>query len=233
MDGAKLDLAVGTYAEETSGFTKGEKVRGYFGRGIKDAILGLGEGIVAGTINNRIHQASLTIRNNSPHYDAQQPIPLLGIGNPDGTQVEITITRDDIRIPFFDNLRRQLSLHYALRDILSSHNRSIVLKNENPRIQQEYSLSYVFPTGKRIGKETLSVGNSGIQCDVELYRSEVPLDIPSESGYMAQAGLLTERAGQPFWTIRCSDSRVTLMPIDSMALYIALILTNSCSKKSK
>ena len=192
MDGAKLDLAVGTYAEETSGFTQGEKVRGYFGRGIKDSILGLGEGIVTGTINNRIHQASLTIRDNSPHYDAQQPIPLLGIGHPDGTQVEITITRDDIRIPFFDNLRRQLSLHYALRDILSSANRAIVLKNENARTTQEHSLSYVFPNGKQIGKNTLSIGNYGIQCDVELYRSEVPLDTPSESGYMAQAGLLVK-----------------------------------------
>ena len=190
MDGDKLDLAVGTYAEETSGFAKGERVRGYFGRGIKDAILGLGEGVVTGTIHNKIHQASLTVRDNSPYYEAQQPIPLLGVDNRDGTKVEITITREDIRIPLFENLKGQLSLHYALRDILSSQNRIVILRNANARTPQEHTLSYVFPKGKLIGQETLAVGDSGIACEVELYRSEVPLDTPRESRYMAQAGLL-------------------------------------------
>ena len=190
MDGAKLDLAVGTYAEETSGFSKGERVRRYFGRGIKDAILGLGEGVVTGTINSKIHQASLSVRDNSPYYEAQQPISLLGMGHPNGTKVEITVTREDMRIPLFDNIRGQLSLHYALRDIHSSPKRTVILRNEIARTPQEHNLSYVFPKGKLIRQETLDVGDYGVNCDVELYRSDVPLDTPRENGYVAQAGLL-------------------------------------------
>lgn len=190
MDGDKLDVAVGTYAEETSGFAKGKRVRGYFGRGIKDAILGLGEGVLTGIINNKIHQASLAIRDNSPYYEAQQPIPLLSVGNRNGTKVDITITRGDVRIPRFENLRGQLSLHYALRDILSSQSRMVILRNANARTPQEFSLFYVFPKGKLIGQEILTISDSGVTCEVELYRSEVPLDTPRESRYMAQAGLL-------------------------------------------
>ncbi len=190
MDGTQMDDAVGIYAGETSGFSKGAQVRGYFGRGLKDAILGLGEGVVTGTVNNKIHQASLTIRNSSPFYEAQQPVPLLGFDNSNGTSVEITVTREDIRISFFDNIRGQLSLHYALRDILSSENRTIILKNRNARSLQESSLAYLFPTGKLMARTAIPVGNAGKKCDVELFRSDFPLDTPRESGYMAQAGLL-------------------------------------------
>ena len=53
MDGNALDRALGVYAEDTSGFTAGEAVRGYFGRGIKDSILGLGGGRVDGLVRCR------------------------------------------------------------------------------------------------------------------------------------------------------------------------------------
>ena len=196
MDGDKLDRAVGIYAEATSGFSKGAQVRGYFGRGIKDAILGLGEGIVTGTVDNQRHRASLSIRKNSPHYEAQDPIDPGGDPQPNSTKVEVTVLRDDIRIPFFDNLRRQVSHHFALRDIITSQQRTVILKNLNASglVDREYALTYQFPQGQRVHKATLDIPDFKTSCDVVLYRSNVPLDTPREQGYVAQAGLLIKSA---------------------------------------
>ena len=62
MDSETMDDALGVYAEDTSGFSSGQPVRGYFGRGIKDSILGLGEGRVSGIVDSRMHLAWLGIR---------------------------------------------------------------------------------------------------------------------------------------------------------------------------
>ena len=45
MSGDGMDLYVSRYAEDTSGMTQGQSVRGFWGRGLKDAILGLGRSL--------------------------------------------------------------------------------------------------------------------------------------------------------------------------------------------
>ena len=191
MDGETLDRAVGTYADETSGFLSGEPVRGYFGRGVKDAILGLGEGTVTGTVDNQQHRAWLRIRANEPYYDAQTPIDLGDGSHPNSTVVEIRVNRDDIRIPQFDNLRTQLLLHFALRDITTDNSRTVILKNLNDRrSRQEFQLRYQFPQGQPLLSDTCQLPNSDASCEVDVYRADIPLDTPREQGYTAQAGLL-------------------------------------------
>ena len=99
MDGLLLDKALGVYADETSGYEFGEPVRGLFGRGVKDAILGLGEGAVTGIVDNQEHRAQLRMEEGRPHYQAEEPIDL-GLNTiPNSTTVEVKVTRDDIRIP--------------------------------------------------------------------------------------------------------------------------------------
>ena len=191
MDGGTLDRAVGTYADETSGFLTGEPVRGYFGRGVKDAILGLGEGEVIGTVDNQQHRAWLRIRDNEPYYDAQDAIPLEGGSYPNSTVVEITVTRDDVPIPQFNNLRTQLSLHFALRDITTNSSRTVILKNLNSRgARQEFQIRYQFPQGEQLLSDTYTLQDFGVSCDIEVNRADIPLDTPREQGYTAQAGLL-------------------------------------------
>ena len=191
MDGETLDRAVGTYADETSGFLAGEPVRGYFGRGIKDAILGLGEGIVTGTVDYWQHRASLGIRENEPYYEAQTPIRLDDARHSNSTVVEIRVTRDDIRIPQFDNLRTQLSLHFALRDITTSSTRTVILRNLNDRrSRREFQIRYQFPQSQQLLTNTYTLQDFGTSCNVQVYRADIPLDTPREQEYIAQAGLL-------------------------------------------
>ena len=63
FDDEKMSDRVGTYAADTSGFTDGLSVRGIFGRGLKDAILGLGEGKVQSIIDGFYYECSLDSRN--------------------------------------------------------------------------------------------------------------------------------------------------------------------------
>lgn len=196
MDGYALDHAIGTYAGETSGFMGGEPVRGYFGRGVKDAILGLGEGTVTGIVNNEIHHAWLGIQNNEPFYRAQDPIRSGDTERPNSTSVEITVSRDDIRIPRFDNIRAQLSLHFALRDILVNSSRKVILSNLNAGGGRglEFQLGYHFPQGQLLLQQILNVSSFDTFCEIEIHLADVPLDTPREQGYIAQAGLLVKSA---------------------------------------
>ena len=173
----------------------GEPVRGYFGRGVKDAILGLGEGTVTGIVNNEIHRAWLGVQNNEPFYHAQDPIRS-GDHRPNSTLVEITVSRDDIRIPHFDNLHAQLSLHFVLRDILANSSREVILSNLNASGARgrEFQLGYQFPQGQLLLQQTLNVSSFDVPCEIEIYLADVPLDTPREQGYIAQAGILIKSA---------------------------------------
>jgi hypothetical protein len=190
MDGGKLDRALGIYAEDTSGFSEGEPVRGYFGRGIKDAILGLGHGLVVSQVQNQQHVAWLGIRNGRPHYEAQRA--KLMSSRSHGTAVQVTISREGIRNPHFDNLRRQLSLYFSLRDIMGNPNRTVILRelDSKDRVRSEYQINYQFRTGKLMLNETHTVPDFNAQFSMSLYRSEEPLDTPREVGPYPQAGLL-------------------------------------------
>ena len=192
MDGQSLDHALGVYAEETSGFTEGEPVRGYFGRGIKDAILGLGEGTVVGIVSGHEHRAWLGLRDGRAHYEAHQPIDLGANLRSNSTCVEVTVTRDDVAIPQWQNLRTRLLLHFALRDILSDESRTVVVRtlDANGIPSQESQLSYQFPKAQLLDEATSSVPSADASCRIVVYRADEPLDTPREQGYNAQAGLL-------------------------------------------
>ena len=193
MDGQALDQALGVYAEETSGFTVGQPVRGYFGRGVKDAILGLGEGKVIGTVANQVHQAWLGMQDGTAHYKAQRPVSRRDTSPVNSTTVEITVTRDDVTIPRWDNIRSRLLLHFALRDILSSDSRTVVLRlleASTARSAQEIQLRYQFPKGSLLEEATRTFPESDASCEIVLHRADDLLDTPREQGYNAQAGLL-------------------------------------------
>ena len=192
MNGLMLDRALGVYADETSGFEVGEPVRGLFGRGIKDAILGLGEGEVTGIVGNQEHRAQLRMLRGRPHYEAEDPNYLGLSTHPNSTTVQIKVTRDDIRIPQKDNLRKQLVLHYGLRDILSSNSRKVIVRNLDGRGKpvEENKLAYQYPVGIPIRETTLSIPKFDTSCQLILHKAAEPLDTPREAGYNAQAGLL-------------------------------------------
>ena len=124
MDSRALALAL-VYGEEASGLMKGKTVRGYFGRGLKEAILGLGQGEIETCKNGLLNVVEL-----HPGQSQEPPKILRKVQDrfserPDGTVVRVRCHRD-VSCPAFRKLHWLLSNHFALRDIVQ--NRAVALE---------------------------------------------------------------------------------------------------------
>lgn len=199
MNAEGMDKMVGTYGAETSGFREGRSVRGLWGRGLKDSLYGLGYGSVNSIRDNLFNSCSLSIRDGVPMYEREQPIRVnrairkqfaTPIGN--STTVEITVSREDIRMPLYDNLRRSLERHFELRPILSNPKRSIILREVDgrDRIRQEHQLNHKPPIGVKVVDEILDIPGFPAIAQIEVFRSEVPLSTPGEESDYADGGFL-------------------------------------------
>ena len=137
MSAEKMDKAVGIYGEETHEFEGGQGGRRFFGRGLKEAILSMGDGNVKSIENNYFDECVLNIDNyvRAVPKEATDDIKNAIEIPSRGTRVILTINRPGmkIRIPQFESLKRRLKLHYALRDILSSPRRNVVLIELGPK----------------------------------------------------------------------------------------------------
>jgi hypothetical protein len=196
---ADMDLKVGNYGEATSGFQQGHSVRGLWGQGLKDAFFGLGRGSVCSIRDGMFHRCSLTIANGKPTYQREKGVRSsrairrqynLSTGN--GTVMEIVISRPEIRIPQFDTLRRMLEKHFELRAIMSNGNRSVILRDLDSRgkIKKEVSLQYKPPIGDQVLDKELNMPDFPATVHLQVYRSDVPLSMPSEEGEYADGGML-------------------------------------------
>jgi hypothetical protein len=196
----RLDKCVGKYSEYTSGAKEGLSVRGYFGRGLKEAMLGLGRGAVYSVCDNLFSKCSIEVEGGIPKYKREKPIRAsrtirdqfcVPVGN--GSIVEVTITRAGVRIPQIQNLRTALERNYALRDILSNPKRRVVLVevDQKGRERNEYALQYKYPTAERLLQTAGGVpGFQSAAFDIEVFRSTEPLESPAASRESADGGFL-------------------------------------------
>ena len=125
MNDVRMDVVVGTYGEATSGLKEDLHVRGMWGRGLKDAIFGLGYGYVNSIKNDTLYRSSLLLKDGVPTFNLDDPIPATeelrqkhGIPEGNGTEIEIMVSRPDVKMPQFENLRNYLQRHFELRTIM-------------------------------------------------------------------------------------------------------------------
>lgn len=194
MDSEKMDDCVGMYGAETHGFEAGEGGRSFFGRGLKEAILSMGQGFVKSIHNNFYHQSLLNINKYEREVPREAPDFIkeeLGIRS-HGTKVILNANRAGIKIPQFEKLKRHLELHYALRDILSTSKRNVSLieLGKDNEIKNQVRLTYVPPKGEPIINENLKLQEfEGAEVVLEVYKSEEELTGRIE-GYLRQNGIL-------------------------------------------
>jgi hypothetical protein len=199
MDGEGMDKMVGTYGAETSGFREGQSVRGLWGRGLKDSIYGLGYGSIYSIRENMFNSCSLLIKDGIPMYEREPAIRATrairkqyATPTSNSTTIDISVTREDVRMPLFDNLRRSLERHFELRTILSNPKRSIVLRELDGRnkVRHEYRLVHKSPVGVKVLDEVFEIPNFPSTAKIEVFRSDVPLSTPGEESEYADGGLL-------------------------------------------
>jgi len=122
--------------ERVSGMEEGAPVRGTNSRGAKDiAILG---GVTFESIaaDGDYHKCEITQQGRFiPHESSHDSVDLhrarLNIPEGTGTVVSITVDSDIYRVPQHDTLRQDLRQLVVLRDIVSSPDREIVLRDVN------------------------------------------------------------------------------------------------------
>jgi hypothetical protein len=199
MTDVRMDRVVGTYGEATSGLKEDKHVRGIWGRGLKDAIFGLGHGYVRSFQGDSFYSSSLLLKRGVPTFELESPILATtelrtkhGIPEGNGTEVEIIVSRDDVKMPQFDNLRNYLQRHFELRPIMSDPARRIVMRNLTPtnKIRHEYELTYKSPRGEKVLDEQIDVAGFPATAHLEVFRSNIQLSTRGEEGDYADAGLL-------------------------------------------
>ena len=202
MNKEKLKKAL-KFAAEISGFEKGQSVRGFFGRGLKESIITLGKGEIYTIKDGMISKAIVWVEGAKPKYRppkesravSDEERKVLGIEQNNGTVVKINVVNEKIMCPDFKTFIKQIRNHYALRDISSSQNRKLVLDFESPdkKIRKQTRVVYEKPQGEEIINETITIPKYGDEVKVLIYESDIELESPYNNPF-ARAGLLIKSA---------------------------------------
>ena len=192
------------FAGETSGFEEGRSVRGLFGRGLKEAIISLGQ---AEIYTIRGEKLSATRIWWDPHRRKAQYSPIeemtptdadrkeIGIESGSGTLVKIKVTNEKISVADYKTLKPQIQNHYALRDINSSPHREIRLHFESyKRTYYESPIRYEYPPAELVLEKQFGLPGYGDTIDVTIYESDKAFRSPRNNPF-AQAGLLIKTEG--------------------------------------
>ncbi len=190
MSKTELESAI-EFAGETSGFKEGRSVRGFFGRGLKETILALGEGKIVTIKNGKKHQTRIFISKNRPVYDELMLSKCEETREPNGTEVTVIVTNQKMRLPKYSTFKRQLANHYALRYINSSKKRKVWLIFEDVQRGEKNTIpiKFDFPPAKKVFQETLRLPDYGDEVALSIYESDEMLDSPRANPY-GLAGIL-------------------------------------------
>ncbi|HAL60870.1 MAG TPA: hypothetical protein DCP08_00495 [Chloroflexi bacterium] len=192
------------FAGETSGFEKGRSVRGLFGRGLKEAIISLGEGEIYTIQGDKLsatriwwdahkRKAQYSPILEMPATDSQRKE--IGIETGSGTLVRIKVTNEKISVPDRKTLKPQIEDHYALRDINSSPRREIWMHFDSyKRDYYESPIRYEYPPAELVLDKELRLPGYKDTINVKIYESDKPFRSPRNNPF-AQAGLLIKTEG--------------------------------------
>ncbi len=193
------------FAGEASGFEKGKSVRGFFGRGLKEAILALGKGEIYTIKDSKLSKAVLWKERNRPKYrppkeshaPSKEEREENGIIEGNGTLVRITVTNEKIKCPGYKTFLSQLTKHFSLRDINSTTNRKVILEFESPEkhgLKRTCPISYNAPKDKKVVEKPIILPDYGDNVEIKIYESDEELESPYNNPF-AGAGLLIKTSG--------------------------------------
>ena len=191
----KMDERVGGYGGDTSEFTEKEAGRGYWGRGLKEAMIAMGSGSVESIRDGILHKCTLdhlNYRRHNPIKVTKELRNIMGVEE-NGTLVTLKVVNDRVRIPQFETLEHSLEYYYSLRDIMSNGAREIQLIEEDSRnkIKRQERLSYMFPKGDSPLRKSVPITEiKNVIVELEIYRAVEPLSGYYDEGHLRENGLL-------------------------------------------
>lgn len=194
----------GYMGADTSGSSDDADVRGFFGDGLKEGVLGLERGGTLQTIRDgKAARAELRWADKTPVYSERQlnvdvtPAIRQDWNLPgNGSRLEVRVAHD-VRLPRHEKLYEALSRHFSLRDILQSETRTLRLRrlNDRGRVQQEDDVSYRDPVRDDSFQPVRTSGKvpgyPDAEYELEVWRSTETLS-GREAGPQRQSGIVVK-----------------------------------------
>lgn len=151
-----------SYGASTSGMRKGQKVRGYFGHGAKDALASMIGGRICTFKDTMFVECKIFIENEKPMYAITGPTrvsqelrnthKIAGNGTVAYFKAEPQKTG---RVPQFNTIHEELANNYLLRKIMTNPERKVILLD--PETGKSRRLRYRMPEGKQILSESFTI----------------------------------------------------------------------------
>jgi hypothetical protein len=195
MSRKEVKVKLTSYGRATSGFNEGYSVRGYFGQGVKDALISMIDGEIHTIKEDMYTKCKLYIEENKPKYEIEKTIPATAeIRKKLEIPVNGTVAKfkadpsKDITVPHLSTIQSEISNNYQLRKILMSDKRKILLLSQNEKKTRK--LKYISPPGLEIESERFELkykSYNPIIANLSIWRSEKEL---SQKGDTREGGIL-------------------------------------------
>lgn len=196
------------FGGETGGRQKGRKVRGFFGRGLKESIIALGEGTILTKKNNSTSAVKIWVegqgRNAMPYYseitgDSLEDLASSYLHYPHGTVIIINNINSQFKLADYSTFKQQITNHYALRDINSNPAREIKLnfikevRGNQGDLEIKERIQFVEASNKLILDKKIE-SSVGQPIRITIKEAEHTLESPTSNPF-ALAGLLIKSGG--------------------------------------
>lgn len=190
----KMKEYISGYGALTSGKDIFQSIRGYFGRGLKDAAAGLDGigtvcsikddmisiGIIDGTDKNRI---TYELKNLEV---TEKNLKKYRLDDKSKTFSMVEFSTENIMVPRFDTFAEKLTLCVPLRPLMEKGTIKLI-QMEKGNIIKERTLKYNTPRGTKLLSENNSIPGEGVSYDIEIYKADEPL---TQEDKFRQGGLL-------------------------------------------
>lgn len=201
MSEDELETKVRTYASSTSEFEntqKGRSVRGLWGRGLIQALLGLGYGSIHTIKDGKYNRVDVYVKNKKPKLFKHDQKPAnrkvraeLGITKKNGTLVVADCSK--IRtITQYELLREKLQTHFEIRHIIADKSRKINFKaTRGKKVLNNRLLEFNYPKSKTVMNEEIPVKDyPNVKINLELNKCDEELTTESEEQESALSGIV-------------------------------------------
>jgi hypothetical protein len=190
------------FAGETSGFQEGKSVRGFFGRGLKEAIIALGEGTIRTIKNGKEYKTKVWYdeKEKKALYDDFMLGKSQDTNESNGTTVTISVKNPKIKCPTYKTFWPMLTNHFALRDINSSPYREVALtfleekRGSKPPAKYERKIEFILPPARKVLEKEVIIPTFIDKVKLTIYESFEPLEPPINDP-CARAGILIKTRG--------------------------------------
>jgi hypothetical protein len=184
-------MSLETMVEKLSkvGYLQSEKGdRGFMARGAKDCTA-IGDLTYTSIVNDKVYQGKLISNKNdflpleNGRWATSSDRDELHISKGNGTTVCLDV-KPSVKIPLIDTICRDLSYHYALRDILSENSDTEVFIRKVESRTKPIKIIYLPPEGKLVWQDNYEVPSyPACKAKLTIWKSSTLLEDPSDKRF--------------------------------------------------